>query len=287
MKILCVMIPPGKENSDYGQYVKSVYAPAMQKNIDLLMQEGTRVVYRTCQWGVPVFEAPLYRHVAVLASRIAFYAAVKAEKEGFDGVLIDCFGDPMLHELRQELDIPVVSLAESSLLLSTVMGKKFGIVAVGENDRLGIDEDVKRYGLKHSYAGCEALPPESAEGLGPALIDANVLLDSFKISARKLIDHGAEIVIPGCSLMSLAARLAPGMEAEYPNGLTEVDGLAVADLIGDAMTLLNTLICLKRAGSTWISRKERYKMPTPREKEILKTVTEDKTLKFWNFIPEK
>ena len=57
------------------------------------------------------------------------------------------------------------------------------------------------------------------------------------------------MVIPGCSLLSLAARLAPGLENEYPNGLTELEGLAVADLIGNSNRNLDTLIGLRKAVS--------------------------------------
>ena len=48
---------------------------------------------------------------------MVYYAARNAKEEGFDAVVVNCFGDPMLWELRQALDIP--SSASGSRQCST------------------------------------------------------------------------------------------------------------------------------------------------------------------------
>jgi allantoin racemase len=65
-----------------------------------------------------------YRYVDHLAAPMVFQSAQHAQEEGFDAVIINCFGDPMLHELRQALDIPVIGIGEPTFLLSSVMCAK-------------------------------------------------------------------------------------------------------------------------------------------------------------------
>ena len=281
MKILCVNIPPAEEGSEEAKFSERVYSAAVQRNIDLVLKNAD-VTYRTCEWGLPMMDAPVYHHLDVITARTAFYSAAKAEEEGFEGVLIDCFGDPMLHALRQHLDIPVVGLCESSLMLSNMMGKKIGIVLVSDYNLDIAEELVKNYGQSERCVGIESLPPGAETTLGPGLVNAEPLLDAFVTASKKLVAKGAEVIIPGCSLISLAARFVPGVEDKYPNGLTEIDGAIVADLIGNAVLLLNSLATLKAADSSWISRKLRYIMPTPEEKEMFRCVSEDPYLKFWD-----
>jgi len=68
-----------------------------------------------------------------------------------------------------------------------------------------------------------------------ALMDAHREIKAFKEVAGELVADGADVLIPACGLMSPALLLAPGAEKEYPNGLTEVDGVPVMDAIGAAI----------------------------------------------------
>lgn len=89
------------------------------------------------------------------------------------------------------------------------------------------------------------------------------MIESFRQVARELIADGAEVLIPGCMVMTSAMRIASGCEEEYSNGLTEVDGVPVVDVVGAASKLAEVLVSLKKGGSTGISRKGFYGRPTP------------------------
>jgi allantoin racemase len=282
MKILLVNVTAAEEDSEAGQFFKAVLVPLLRRNLDLVKQKDTEVTFRFSRWGVTGMDAVFYSYIDYLDSRLAFHAAAHAEEEGFDAVMIGCFGDPMLWEIRQALDIPVVSLGESSILMSTVMGYKFGVVTISPLNNIGQEHHIAKYGLRERLAGIRAIP-ETSDEQAMAMQDAHHTIESFKKVARELIADGAEVIIPGCGLMSPALRLAPGAEKDYPNGLTEVDGVPIADIIGDTVKMAETLVALKQAGSSWVSRKGLYAQATPIAKEYAQMVLKDDRLSFWDY----
>jgi allantoin racemase len=281
MKILFVNIPAGEQNDEFGQMFEGALVPMWRRSIDMVKQENTEVVFRCSRWGMGGMDTSFYRYIDHLASSMVFHVATSAEEEGFDAVLIGCFGDPMVWELRQALNIPVVSIGEASMLLSTLMGYKFGVVTISPYNIPGQEERIVRYGLKERSAGVLAIPESSEEQIR-ALTDVRDTIEAFTQAAHELIANDAEVIIPGCSLMSTALRLAPGAEKEYPDGVTEVDGVAVADVIGDTVKLAEMLVSLKNAGSSWISRKRLYAQATPIAREGGKMVTEDSRVTYWD-----
>jgi allantoin racemase len=281
MKILVVNIPAAEEHSEIGRFFKSTFVPLLLRNFDLVRQKDTEVTFRFSRWGMDGLEAAYYSYIEHLSTRKVFHAAAHAEEEGFDAVMIACFGDPMLWEIRQALNIPVVSIGESSMLLATVMGYKFGVVTVSPLYIIGQEHLIAKYGFKDRSVGVRAIS-ETGDEQVMASQDARHTIECFKKVARELIADGAEVIIPGCALMSQSLRLAPGVENDYPNGLVEVDGVPIADVIGDTIKMAETLVALKRAGSCWISRKGLYAQPTSRALHEGHKVLEDDRLSFWD-----
>jgi allantoin racemase len=281
MKILFVNIPAGEKDDEFGHMFEHALVPLWRRNIDKVKQENTEVIFRCSRWGMGGMDTSFYRYIDHLAGSMVFHVAARAEEEGFDAVLIGCFGDPMVWEMRQFLNIPVVSIGEASMLVSTLMGYKFGVVTISPYNIPGQEERIVKYGLKERSAGVLAIPESSEEQI-KALTDVRDTIEAFKQASRELIANGAEIIIPGCSLMSTALRLAPGAEKLYPDGITEVEGIAIADVIGDTVKLAEMLVSLKNAGSSWVSRKNLYAQATSIAIEGGKMVTEDPRVTYWD-----
>lgn len=281
MKVLLANVAVAKEGSEAGQFIEKVLVPMWRRNLDLVKEKDTELTFRFPRWGVTGLDGFFYSYMDMLNAKSVFHAAVQAEKEGFDAVMITCFGDPMLWGIRQAVDIPVVSLGESSMLLTTMMGYKFGVVTISPYNIYEQEHTIAKYGLTERLAGIRP-NPETGDEQAEALIDARRAIESFKKVGRELIADGAEVLIPGCGLMSPALRLAPGAEKEYPNGLTEVDGVPVADVMGDTIKMAEAMVRLKCAGSCWISRKGLYAQATPRAKEFGQMVLKDDGPGFWD-----
>jgi allantoin racemase len=166
-------------------------------------------------------------------------------------VLTTCFGDPLLYQIRQAASIPVISLGESSLLLASMMGCRFGVVTISPYNIFEQDHLIDKYGLTHRYAS-SCPNPEPAEEQPPALVDAHKAIEAFKQAARQLIEAGAEVIIPGCGLLSPALRSAPGAEVGYPGGVIDVDGIPVMDVMAAGLKMAETMAILKKTGSASI-----------------------------------
>jgi Asp/Glu/hydantoin racemase len=281
MKIMLANVAVAVEGTPSAAFVKEVLVPAWRRNFDLVRNPDTQITARFPKWGITGLDGFFYNFLDSLNAQSVFHAAVQAEQEGFDAVLITCFGDPLLYPIRQALTIPVVSLGESSLLLAAMMGSKFGIVTISTYNIFEQEHLIAKYGLAHRYAGSRP-NPEAAEEQPLALVDSRKAIAAFKSVARELIANGAEIIIPGCGLLSPALRLAPGAEGEYPHGLTEVDGVPVMDVMAASLKMAETLVALKKSGSAWISRKGLFAQATQAALASGHMVLKDNRMTYWD-----
>jgi allantoin racemase len=179
------------------------------------------------------------------------------------------------------VDIPVVGFGESSMLLALAMGRRFGLFCPSPLGVPDFEDRVAQYGLRERCVGVLPgyLPSADQEA---ALIDAHAAIEEVTGVARELIARGAEVIIIGCGLMAPCVRFAPGCLAEYPNGITEIDGVPIMDLYGAAVNMAQTLVALKRAGSPWISRKGAFARPSAKAREGARTVLGYTGPGFWD-----
>jgi len=55
---------------------------------------------------------------------------IEGEREGFDGVLVDCFGDVGVKTAREITNIPVVGPGEASMVFAVALGHRFSVITV-------------------------------------------------------------------------------------------------------------------------------------------------------------
>lgn len=63
-----------------------------------------------------------------LAGSYILEDAQKAEKDGFDAVVVYCFSDPAVEMLREQLEIPVIGPGEISLAIAGILGESCAVV---------------------------------------------------------------------------------------------------------------------------------------------------------------
>lgn len=271
MKILIINIPTGKkDDKQFMSFINNVYIPLLNKNINLVKAENTQVTHRFCEWGLGPVDMAYCRYMDHLAQPMIYYAARNAEKEGYDAVIINCFGDPMLWELKQALNIPVIGLGEASMIYSLNIGRKFGVVSISPYNNFEIEETIEKYGLTKRFIGCESITSwKKGDQIG-----IEETIDAFTHAARKLIDNGAEVIIPGCSITSFKIRMIKEM--------TKVDNVPIVDIIGVAIKQAEMLVSIKKSGSSWISRKNLYCQPNPKTLEKAGYLLNNERLKFWD-----
>jgi allantoin racemase len=159
-----------------------------------------------------------------IASRIGYaiagHAAVDAlanDTARKDAVVLACFGDPGLAALKEVSKVPVVGMAEASILQASAIGQRFSIVTGGERWKPMLEEFVAGQGMSARLASVRAVAPTGAD-IARSPKAALALL--AKGCAACVREDGANVVIlGGAGLVGLAAKLKPSVEVPLLDGL--------------------------------------------------------------------
>ncbi len=129
---------------------------------------------------------------------------IEAEKLGFHGAIIDCFGDPAVKAAREVVDIPVVGAAEPSMLFACSLGHRFSVVTVLENVIPMIENIAKVLGVHEKLASVRSVNIPVLE-----LHDKDKLRDAlYDEMLRAIKEDKAHVLILGCTgMMGLANDL--------------------------------------------------------------------------------
>jgi len=123
----------------------------------------------------------------------------RAEKEGFDAVVIGCFYDPGLREARELVSIPVIAPAEASMHVASTLGHKFSIIVGRRKWIPKMESNVYQYGLEKKLASFRVINftvtrmAKEPEKLKEAI---------FKAAKQAIEEDGAEVIVLGCTIES-------------------------------------------------------------------------------------
>lgn len=145
-----------------------------------------------------------------LASVHVHKQIIDAEKEGYDGVVIACYGDPGVEAAKELVNIPVVGITEASYALARILCTKFLVVVSAETAVPRQIRYIKSLGIPDFQY---AVKPIGLTVLG---------VMSDRMSAKELIaknceialkETGAELIVMGCSGFSgLRKDLEKGLQ---------------------------------------------------------------------------
>ena len=200
--------------------------------------------------GVPPIEVLRYPAAEYLLGVQLLRNAERAEREGYDAVAVSCFFDPVLDELRAAVDVPVVSLCESTLLMSTAAGTHLGLVGIAESNKDRLVELVGRYGHASRVAAIvEVTPPIGEDELDRAYDDPALLLPRFEAAAEKCADASADLLVPAEGVLN--SMLTRG-------GVRQLAGLPVVDALAALLAHAEALVWLSRTSGLAVSRAHGY-----------------------------
>jgi allantoin racemase len=162
---------------------------------------GTTLSFITAPYGVPYIAT---RAEAVIGGRVALEILAERQSE-FDAAVIAAFGDPGLGAARELMSIPVVGLAEASLLMACPLGRRFSIVSFSSRLEPWYRECVEWLGLAGRLASIRMLDA-SVSNIGDVQSENEDLL--VALARRAVEDDGAEvIVLAGAPLAGLALKV--------------------------------------------------------------------------------
>lgn len=217
--------------------------------------------------GVTPIEAIVYPWVDRMVAAQIIDNAVAAQREGYDAVAISCFFDPGLREARSLVDIPVVSLCETSLLLSTAVGGRFGLIGLGPAQVFVLEELASRYGVRDRVVATLPMdPPVTEADLEGVHGGGGDLVERVEAVARRAVEMGADVIIPAEGVLNTALMR---------RGVKALAGAPVLDAYGTLLAHAEMLVRLQQRTGLSVSHLGHYAGPSAADVEHFTRVTLD------------
>lgn len=126
-------------------------------------------------------------------------------------VVINCFADPCLFELREKLDIPVFGAGETTMHIAAMLGD-FSVVGPGDNVISWTRMQAREYGLFEKLISVRKVKFSVKE----IMSGDKKLYNVTREACTRAIEDGADVVVLGCTgFSSIAERLKKDVWKEY------------------------------------------------------------------------
>jgi len=183
------------------------------------------------------------------------HAALDAERNGYDAFIIGASVDPALREIRSLVDIPVISMAETAILVTCTIAQKTAIVTPTEEVGMLVRGNLEHSGLGARISSVETITPALADdALNAALINPHDLIQRFTASAKQAIQQGAEAIFPAEGILA---------EVIASQQISQIDGAQILDPIGMSIAFAQMRVHMRNTLNLQTARRAFYKKPPP------------------------
>jgi Asp/Glu/hydantoin racemase len=194
-------------------------------------------------------------------SRAVIRGAIQAEREGYDVFFMNHFQDVGLYEARAAVKIPVLGLGEATMLHACTMGRKLGLLTINPAFIPTHSDQVYRYGLQQRVAGIRAIEADISDYMeafeSPA--KKSELQAIFDREARRLIDAGADVIVPAGGIPMMLFGTDPN---------ANVDGAPIVNGVTVVIKAAEMAVKLKRLGVPVVSRIPQSGFALPSDKTL-------------------
>ncbi|MGI5282485.1 aspartate/glutamate racemase family protein [Nonomuraea polychroma] len=167
------------------------------------------------------------------------------EREGVDGYVIACFGDPGLDAARELATGPVIGIAEAAMHAATLVGRSFSVVTTLSRTAGRAWDLAHRYGFAAACRGVHACDiPVLDLDRGPA---ARKTVTELCVAAVER--DRCDVVVLGCAGM-----------ADFAAEVADETGVPVIDGVTAATKLVESLVAL----GLRTSKRGEYATPPPK-----------------------
>ena len=142
-----------------------------------------------------------------------------ANRDGSDAVIVACFSDPGLEASREQSNILVLGIQETSLHVASMLGHKYTILTPLAARIASKEQDVRRFKTESALASVRALGMTVTEtDADPKRTKARIL----DVARQAMEVDGAEVMVLGCAGMVGYAK-----EVEEQLGIIVIDPTTV------------------------------------------------------------
>lgn len=229
------------------------FVAATQALADKAAAPGTTVEVHGTREGAYGDQYRLFWHYNV---REIIRNGLAAGRSGrYDAFVLANSLEPGIVELREVLDIPVVSFMEACCFTACTMGERFGLIVPNAKFIPRYREIVQGYGIASRLASIESLATyENTRNFNLAFTDRqqeDACAAEIIASGRRAVDKGAEVVIAiGAATALMASR-----------GVHAIDGAPLLDSYSLLVKLTEAMVGYRSLTGSFISRKRLYQSP--------------------------
>lgn len=181
--------------------------------------------------------------------------AMRAERNGFDAFVIGSFSEPYLREIRSAVNMPVVSILESSMLVACSLGRKVAPIANAPAIARIVQAASEMHGLDKRVMPAAWFEPAMHEPeMARAFANPAALLKAFEHAALEAIARGADVIIPAEGVLSTVIS---------DNHITSIGSAPVIDVFAVTWRYAVMLCRLKRDCGLQVSRVGAYARSDP------------------------
>ncbi|MBI3967534.1 MAG: hypothetical protein HY329_18005, partial [Chloroflexi bacterium] len=165
---------------------------------------------------------------------------LRAEREGFDAVILGVLQDPALQEAKSIVDIPVLGYGEVSMYTACLLGERFTFVAINpEMDPL-VRAQIRASGLEGRAAPTAYMQCGYEDLRNAVQGKPERFLEAFDEAGRRAIrEHGVDVLLPGQTIIA---------ELLWQAGVTRLDDAVVLDPRLPLLRFAEMLVDLRRMG---------------------------------------
>ncbi|AEC51396.1 putative protein Asp/Glu racemase [Pyrococcus sp. NA2] len=128
-----------------------------------------------------------------------------------DAIVINCFADPCLFELRENLSIPVFGAGETTMHVAAMLGE-FSVIGPGSNISSWTRIQAREYGLFDKLVSVHEIKFSVNDILNPTV----EIYEATKKACIEAINEGADVIVLGCTgFMTIAEKLREEIWKEF------------------------------------------------------------------------
>jgi allantoin racemase len=242
------------------------YKRAIEEHLKKVAAPDTEIVLHGMDDGTYETEYPgidiRYSYVQYMHTLQIFEHAIQAERESYDGFLLNTMPDPGLQEARTLVDIPVVGYGFSAMHTAAYLGQRFGIVCFIEPLATLYAANARKYGFERSAGPVRPLGLTFHDVVAGYENPAPVVT-AFTEVVRGLAREGVDVVIPGEAPLALLLQRA---------GVHRIDDVVVVDTLATSVKMAEMLVSLRRTSGMQVTRQGYLydKAPQARVEELIR-----------------
>ncbi|MFT5718033.1 MAG: allantoin racemase [Oleiphilaceae bacterium] len=186
--------------------VATQYMAAVKQEVGQVLAPDFDAEYVNVEKGTCFIES---RYAEYLNTEEIIRLSQKAEKDGFDGIFVDCFGSPGVSIVRELVDIPVVGGFDGAVLQAISIAQKFSIVTVMPSVDSMLDSEARDLGITDNLASIRNVNMPVQDLPDKKKLIANLLEESKKA----IEEDGAQAIVLGCTgMLDVVEAVSEGLK---------------------------------------------------------------------------